>query len=217
MGKPGSGSSARLCESPRHPGWRPRVPGARPQGPFSPGYYVAVLRRFDLPCAVAPTARRPPGIPEEVGSTPATSLPIALIASNAECAPRCGAGRRGRPPHLLLYVAADGRRDSARPLPLAPERRVAAITHSERCCGIPARRARTSVSRYRRWPPSVRIDVSFPAFAHLVTVFGSTRNIVATSAGVSSGSASGVRADMLTASPPGPVLRSLLLLTVRGS
>lgn len=40
------------------------------------------------------------------------------------------------------------------------------------------------------------MDVSFPALAHLVTVFGSTLNIVATSAGVSSGSASGVRADM---------------------
>src|SRR5258708_15749306 len=75
-----------------------------------------------------------------------------------------------------------------------------------------ARRARTSVPRYRRLPSSVRMDVSFPAFAHLVTVFGSTLNIVATSAGVSSGSASGVRADMLTASPPGPVLRSLLHL-----
>src|SRR5579859_3814256 len=54
----------------------------------------------------------------------------------------------------------------------------------------------------------VRIEVSFPAFAHRVTVLGSTRNIVATSAGVNSGSASGVRADMWVASPPGPVLRS---------
>src|SRR5262252_9014033 len=40
------------------------------------------------------------------------------------------------------------------------------------------------------------MDVSLPAFAHRVTVLGSTRNIVATSAGVSNGSASGVRADM---------------------
>jgi hypothetical protein len=37
------------------------------------------------------------------------------------------------------------------------------------------------------------MDVILPAFAQRVTVFGSTRNIVATSAGVSSGSASGVR------------------------
>src|SRR5579875_1228793 len=61
------------------------------------------------------------------------------------------------------------------------------------------------------------MEVSLPAFAHRVTVFGSTRNIVATSAGVSSGSASGVRADMCTASPPGPVLRSCVsfLLTWR--
>src|ERR1022692_4781090 len=57
-------------------------------------------------------------------------------------------------------------------------------------------------------PPSVLIDVSFPALAQRVTVFGSTRNIVATSAGVSSGSASGVRADIWTASPPGPGIRS---------
>jgi hypothetical protein len=45
-----------------------------------------------------------------------------------------------------------------------------------------------------------------------VTVLGSTRNIVATSAGVNSGSASGVRADMCVASPPGPVLRSCILV-----
>ena len=86
--------------------------------------------------------------------------------------------------------------------------RPAATHHSERGCGMPASSARTSVSRYRRCPPSVRMEVSFPALAHRVTVFGSTRNMVATSAGVSRGSASGVRADMLTASPPGPVLRS---------
>jgi len=36
--------------------------------------------------------------------------------------------------------------------------------------------------------------------------------MVATSAGVSSGSASGVRADIFTASPPGPVLRSCVFL-----
>jgi len=46
------------------------------------------------------------------------------------------------------------------------------------------------------------MDVSFPAFAQRVTVLGSTRNIVATSAGVSRGSASGVRADIFAASPP---------------
>src|SRR2546425_13101763 len=44
----------------------------------------------------------------------------------------------------------------------------------------------TSDSRYRRWPPRVRIEESFPAFAHRVTVLGSTRNRAATSAGVSS-------------------------------
>jgi hypothetical protein len=106
---------------------------------------------------------------------------------------------------------------AVRERPRRCERRVAAIGHSERCCGIPASRARTSVSRYRRWPPSVRIDVSFPALAHRVTVFGSTRNIVATSAGVSSGSASGVRADIITASPPGPVLRSCVCCSADSS
>jgi hypothetical protein len=165
----------------------------------------------------------PPAAPwsddfQEAGSTPATPLTDALHRIEREARPpmRC-AGHRGRPPQLL------GKWPLADYATLRASRtwrcnaRGAAMPHSERCCGIPAKRARTSVSRYRRCPPSVRIDVSFPAFAHLVTVFGSTLNIVATSAGVSSGSASGVRADMLTASPPGPVLRSLLLLAVRGS
>ena len=130
----------------------------------------------------------------------------------------CGRLSRATPPSGALAAGADppllaapGRvraRSRAHPEPWRCERQVAARSHSERCCGIPASRARTSVSLYRRCPPSVRMEVSFPALAHLVTVFGSTRNIVATSAGVSSGSASGVRADMFTASPPGPVLRS---------
>ena len=51
-------------------------------------------------------------------------------------------------------------------------------------------RALTSDSLYLRWPPSVLIDVNLPAFAHLVTVFGSTRNKFATSEGVSSVSCS---------------------------
>src|SRR5438093_11835145 len=54
------------------------------------------------------------------------------------------------------------------------------------------RRPRISDSRYLRWPPRVRMDESFPAFAHLVTVLGSTRNIAATSAGVRSLSPSSV-------------------------
>ncbi len=128
-----------------------------------------------------------------------------LIASNAKRAPQCGVLTAGvDPPKLLTDVAARVRHDGAGRCPGTARPRPR--PHSERCCGMPARRARTSVSRYRRWPPSVRIDVSFPAFAHLVTVLGSTRNIVATSAGVSSGSASGVRADIMTASPPGPVV-----------
>jgi|SRR5215469_5387142 len=135
--------------------------------------------------------------------------PMPSIASNANCAPRCGVLAAGVDPPNCLATGRWLFADLRAPADLASGCQVAAVPHSERCCGMPAKRARTSVSRYRRWPPSVRIDVSFPAFAHLVTVFGSTLNIVATSAGVSSGSASGVRADMLTASPPGPELRIL--------
>src|SRR5207249_7402903 len=66
--------------------------------------------------------------------------------------------------------------------------------------------------------PSVRIEVSLPAFAQRVTVLGSTRNIVATSAGVNSGSASGVRADMrgLSSWTSGAILRFLCCLVLRG-
>src|ERR1022692_4757062 len=53
-------------------------------------------------------------------------------------------------------------------------------------------RARTSASGYRRWPPSVRTEVSLPSLAQRVTVLGSTRNIAATSAGVSNLVNSGV-------------------------
>jgi hypothetical protein len=49
----------------------------------------------------------------------------------------------------------------------------------------PRSSARTSDSRNRRCPPGVRILVIRPEAAHLVTVFGSTRNRAATSPGVS--------------------------------
>jgi len=48
-----------------------------------------------------------------------------------------------------------------------------------------ASRALTSDSRNLRCPPGVRIDPMRPADAHLVTVFGSTLNMSATSPGVS--------------------------------
>lgn len=54
-------------------------------------------------------------------------------------------------------------------------------------------KARTSRSRYRRWPPGVRLDVSFPDLAQRVTVLGFTRNRLATSPGVSSFSLSSSR------------------------
>lgn len=124
--------------------------------------------------------------------------------------PECSAG--ADPPQLFPTCRVPAMAGRYWPRPQRGMRQGTAACHSERCCGMPASSARTSVSLYRRCPPSVRMEVSFPALAHRVTVFGSTRNIVATSAGVSSGSASGVRADMCTASPPGPVLRSCVLL-----
>src|SRR6476646_11610403 len=48
-----------------------------------------------------------------------------------------------------------------------------------------SRRPLTSDSWNLRCPPGVRIDPRRPAAAHLVTVLGSTRNIRATSPGVS--------------------------------
>jgi len=122
------------------------------------------------------------------------------------CAPRPDTALPPGP--TPLFPALSRARHAGTRLPPANRAQAVAGRYSERCWGMPASKARTSVSRYRRCPPSVLMDVSFPALAHLVTVLGSTRNIVATSAGVSSGSASGVRADIWTASPPGPVLRS---------
>jgi len=130
----------------------------------------------------------------ESGPTPATCLPgcawraISLPGSTLGAALR----HRGRPP----IPSIECRRIHPGRYLTGARMAKTAEGHSERCCGIPASSARTSVSLYRRCPPSVRIEVSLPAFAHRVTVLGSTRNIVATSAGVNSGSASGVRADM---------------------
>ena len=50
----------------------------------------------------------------------------------------------------------------------------------------PRSSARTSDSRNRRCPPGVRMLLIRPAAAHRVTVFGSTRNRLATSPGVNS-------------------------------
>src|ERR1700735_3367488 len=152
--------------------------------------------------------------PWEAGSPPALPHPRqALCERPVRTRPSSGAIAAGAdPPLFLLSPPWPPSRTSPCAFPGCTIARFAARFHSERCCGIPASSARTSVSRYRRCPPSVRMEVSFPALAHRVTVFGSTRNMVATSAGVSRGSASGVRADMLTASPPGPVLRSCVLL-----
>src|SRR5262249_39711956 len=117
--------------------------------------------------------------------------------------------------HLLLpgdrRKSPPGRATGAVLTPHGPP--LVAGAQSGRGGGLPSR-ARPSVSRSRRCPPRVRIDVSFPALAQRVTVLGSTRNIVATSAGVSNGSASGVRADICTASPPGPVRDPASLISV---
>lgn len=73
----------------------------------------------------------------------------AVIASNAKRAPRCGVLAAGvDPPNCLgEWPPADCATVRAAFPVLC---RTAAMPHSERCCGIPARRARTSVSRYRR-------------------------------------------------------------------
>jgi hypothetical protein len=138
--------------------------------------------------------------------TPATSDGNRLSGGIRQLRPRRGATATGADPPCPAFLVATARLRLGSPEAMHGARYTR--SYSERCCGIPASRARTSVSLYRRWPPSVRMDVSLPALAQRVTVFGSTRNIVATSAGVKSGSASGVRADMCTASPPGPALRS---------
>src|SRR5207249_10769414 len=163
-------------------------------------------------------ARRPPGrgtLPDSPGR-PDRPRRRLTGPSLERCDPRNGApnaasDRRGRPPSLLLLAERLAQMAGIIAGPARGGVPRLSGNYSDRGCGIPASSARTSVSRYRRWPPRVRIDVSLPAFAHRVTVLGSTRNIVATSAGVRSGSASGVRADMCTASPPGPVLRSCVL------
>src|SRR4029078_13289828 len=54
-----------------------------------------------------------------------------------------------------------------------------------------SRNLRISDARKRRWPPRVRIAEILPARAQRVTVLGLTRNIAATSEGVSNCSGSG--------------------------
>ena len=176
--------------------------------------------RFDYcrQSEVAPAAGGPVRFPQPAGSTPAASYwHVALSSRLRICRPRYGAltagadppsnhlltARAWRPPGVTRWVTGTRNATTAGPC--------VALPYSDRGWGMPASSARTSVSRYRRWPPRVRMDVSLPALAHRVTVLGSTRNIVATSAGVSRGSASGVRADICTASPPGPVLRSCVV------
>ncbi len=182
----------------------------------------AVLTRGTTPGTPAVLTRDDPRNPRcaDPGTTPGTPAvfsgigrigpgisPGSVQSANAlRMTTRSRLCRQGRPPYFCAepHVACS----DTRPPPKIG-RQAAARRYSERCCGMPASKARTSVSRYRRWPPRVLMDVNFPAFAHRVTVFGSTRNIVATSAGVSSGSASGVLADIMTASPPGPCLAIL--------
>ena len=96
-------------------------------------------------------ARAPGHCVQEAGSTPASADRCChRIEREARPPMRC-AGRRGRPPQLERQ---DGRWLIALLCAIAVPAlvccRIAAMPYSERCCGIPARRARTSVSRYRR-------------------------------------------------------------------
>ena len=95
----------------------------------------------------------------------ANSAPAAPRATGAAVSPvpASGGGRPKRPSGADAYSPGD--------------------RGMETCCQ-PFRNPRTSVSLYRRCPPGVRIDDSLPPLAHRVTVFGSTRSIAATSAGV---------------------------------
>jgi hypothetical protein len=70
----------------------------------------------------------------------------------------------------------------------------AALTRSLGDIYIPGRfnAASTSPTANLLWPPIVRRDGSLPAFAHRVTVFGSTLNSIATSIGSNSSSGSRV-------------------------
>ena len=148
--------------------------------------------------------------PPESGPAPATCLPgcawrvISLLGSILGAALR----HRGRPPISIdrvlphsPWAVPDGR-----PLGEDGRRSLGALLRNtrEQCTNLSLPVPPVSPQRADRG--------QFPAFAHRVTVLGSTRNIVATSAGVNSGSASGVRADICVASPPGPVLRSCVFV-----
>src|SRR5699024_10026515 len=80
--------------------------------------------------------------------------------------------------------------DPVRLVPL-PQERIGAHTSLE----LSRSSSTTSSLRYLRCPPRVRMYVSLPACAQRVTVFGSTWNIFATSAGVSSSVASSSPAE----------------------
>src|SRR5699024_11808233 len=96
--------------------------------------------------------------------------------------------RCGVRPRLAAHQRGDQRTlgigpqiDPVRLVPL-PQERIGAHTSLE----LSRSSSTTSALRYLRCPPRVRMYVSLPACAQRVTVFGSTWNIFATSAGVSS-------------------------------
>lgn len=94
---------------------------------------------------------------------------------------------RGPFPHRRVATQHEQRRGPAERVDGASEEEAEDAQSSERCgCGMPASRPRTSSSLYRRCPPRVRMAESLPALAQRVTVFGSTRNMPATSDGVRS-------------------------------
>jgi hypothetical protein len=86
---------------------------------------------------------------QKAGSTPASTDRCSSHRTRS-APPDAAASRRGRPPQLLRGIWPLANCAALRCSLRAPWRRIAATPHSERCCGIPARRARTSVSRYRR-------------------------------------------------------------------
>ena len=149
--------------------WRfrpvPRRSGSLP--PHGPGPISAMaLSR----CPAAGPGRGACPIPAERPDRPRRRLtgPSLVRCDLRNGALNAAGDRRGRPPSLLLLADCLAVRcgNASHSWPghsrSGPRRRTAdERDYSDRGCGIPASSARTSVSRYRLWPPSVRMDVSF--------------------------------------------------------
>jgi hypothetical protein len=89
--------------------------------------------------------RCPPDRPRQCHGTLLSRAACAYPAHDPARKPR-----RGRPPSAVSTCRAPAMAGRSWPPPQRGTRQGTAATHSERCCGIPASSARTSVSLYRR-------------------------------------------------------------------